>query len=62
MTTRSIELAEIGDLARRAERDYYARGTPDLVAVGQQLLRWLDGTDRWLAREIERPAVRMRSR
>jgi hypothetical protein len=52
-TSRKLELAEIADLARRSEADYYAVTAPDLEAVGRRLFRWLDGTDRWLARELE---------
>jgi tetratricopeptide (TPR) repeat protein len=52
-TPRELGLAEIANLARRSEGDYYAIPAPDLEAVGRRLYRWLDGSDRWLARELE---------
>ena len=43
---------EIADLTKKAEADYYAIDDPDLVEIGKRLFRWLDGTDRWLVREL----------
>ena len=51
-TRRTLDAGEIADLAKKAEADYYAIGEPDLVEIGKRLFRWLDGTDRWLVREL----------
>jgi hypothetical protein len=50
---RNLALAEIAELTRKAEADYYTMTAPDLEAIGKRLYRWLDGTDRWLARGLE---------
>ena len=34
------------------QSDYYTIGEQDLIAIGKRLYRWLDRTDRWLAREF----------
>src|SRR4051812_40083169 len=74
---RSLATAEIADLVKRAELDYYGAGgatreagaeakakagQKDLVVatildagpeqIGTRLFRWLDGSDRWLARQV----------
>jgi tetratricopeptide (TPR) repeat protein len=52
-TSREVLLAELTALTAKSEADYYALSDPDLVAVGKQLYRWLDGSGRWLARELD---------
>jgi tetratricopeptide (TPR) repeat protein len=51
-TPRTLPATEIADLAAKVESDYYTIGEQDLIAIGKRLYRWLDGTDRWLAREF----------
>jgi hypothetical protein len=50
---RRLRLDEIHDLARKSEADYYSVRQPDLFDVGRRLYKWLDGDDRWLARQLE---------
>jgi hypothetical protein len=50
---RRLRLAEIHDLARKSEEDYYTARLPDLFDVGRRLYKWLDSDDRWLARRLE---------
>ncbi|MFN6567033.1 CHAT domain-containing protein [Dendronalium sp. ChiSLP03b] len=46
---RSLSLTEIAGLIDLVERDYYVSGLPeDYTITGQQLYKWLDGSDRWL--------------
>lgn len=52
-TPRTLAAGEVADLAAKAEAEYYAISEPDLVAVGKRLFAWLDGSDRWLARELD---------
>ncbi|CAN1208920.1 hypothetical protein TUMEXPCC7403_01765 [Tumidithrix helvetica PCC 7403] len=46
-----LQISEIADLIRLAERDIYV-SMPDPVAMGKQLFAWLDGTGRWLSRAL----------
>ena len=50
--SRDLATDEIADLVARAEADYYSVTEPELVAIGKRLYGWLDGSDRWLAREL----------
>ncbi|MBE9069235.1 CHAT domain-containing protein, partial [Leptolyngbya cf. ectocarpi LEGE 11479] len=51
---RVLALSEIDDLVARAERDYYVQLLPeDYGITGQRLYQWLDGSDRWLASQLE---------
>ncbi|WP_397568802.1 tetratricopeptide repeat protein [Schlesneria sp. T3-172] len=52
-TEREVTSADLKGLLDRAEADYYAFSDPDLVTVGKRLYDWLDGSDRWLARELD---------
>ncbi|MFN6489655.1 tetratricopeptide repeat protein [Nostoc sp. DedQUE03] len=49
--SRRLKLAEIADLLKQGERDYY-KLLPNLRGIGQQLFFWLDGDGRWLSRGI----------
>ncbi|MEH2223999.1 MAG: CHAT domain-containing protein [Nostoc sp.] len=49
--SRRLKLAEIADLLKQGERDYY-KLLPNLAGIGQQLFFWLDGDGRWLSRGI----------
>ncbi|MCC5644174.1 tetratricopeptide repeat protein [Nostoc sp. CHAB 5824] len=49
--SRRLKLAEIADLLKQGERDYY-KLLPNLPGIGQQLFFWLDGDGRWLSRGI----------
>ncbi|MDM9582501.1 tetratricopeptide repeat protein [Nostoc sp. GT001] len=49
--SRRLKLAEIADLLKQGERDYY-RLLPNLPGIGKQLFFWLDGDGRWLSRGI----------
>jgi tetratricopeptide (TPR) repeat protein/GTPase SAR1 family protein len=51
-TQRMLPLAEVADFVRQSEDAYYAVTIPDLEDIGRRLYRWLDGTNRWLAREL----------
>ena len=46
-----LKLAEIADLLKKGERDYY-KLLPNLPGIGKQLFFWLDGDGRWLSRGI----------
>ncbi|MBX9254787.1 tetratricopeptide repeat protein [Desmonostoc muscorum CCALA 125] len=48
---RHLKLAEIANLLKQGERDYY-KLLPNLPGIGQQLFFWLDGDGRWLSRGI----------
>lgn len=49
--SRRLQLAEITDLLKQGERDYY-KLLPNLPGIGKQLFFWLDGDGRWLSRGI----------
>ncbi|MFN6564401.1 MAG: tetratricopeptide repeat protein [Nostoc sp. ChiSLP01] len=49
--SRRLKLAEIANLLKQGERDYY-KLLPNLPGIGQQLFFWLDGDGRWLSRGI----------
>ncbi|MEH2071374.1 MAG: tetratricopeptide repeat protein [Nostoc sp.] len=49
--SRRLKLAEIADLLKQGERDYY-KLLPNLPGIGRQLFFWLDGDGRWLSRGI----------
>ncbi|MHC5735912.1 tetratricopeptide repeat protein [Nostoc sp.] len=49
--SRRLKLAEIADLLKQGERDYY-KLLPNFPGIGQQLFFWLDGDGRWLSRGI----------
>ncbi|MFN6454513.1 MAG: tetratricopeptide repeat protein [Nostoc sp. EfeVER01] len=49
--SRRLNLAEIADLLKQGERDYY-KLLPNLPGIGKQLFFWLDGDGRWLSRGI----------
>ena len=49
--SRRLKLAEIADLLKQGERDYY-KLLPNLPGIGKQLFFWLDGDGRWLSRGI----------
>ncbi|MGF2038804.1 MAG: tetratricopeptide repeat protein [Nostoc sp. CmiVER01] len=49
--SRRLKLAEIANLLKQGERDYY-KLLPNLQGIGQQLFFWLDGDGRWLSRGI----------
>lgn len=59
---RTFDLAEIGQLIERADRDYYFSSSPDgykfdasraeQLRLGQTLYNWLDSADRYLERRI----------
>ncbi len=51
---RSLALREIQDLLQIAERDYYTILPENFTVTGQKLYNWLDGSDRWLARALEK--------
>ncbi len=45
----SLTVAEIADLIKLAERDYYIADLPeDYTVTGRRLYNWLDGSERWL--------------
>lgn len=49
---RTLELKDIKQLIRDAERDYYTILPEDFVKTGRKLYEWLDGSDRILARAM----------
>ncbi|WP_414543576.1 hypothetical protein [Nostoc sp. CCY0012] len=49
--SRTLYLAEIADLLRFGQREYYNL-LPNLPGMGRQLFYWLDGDGRWLSRAI----------
>ncbi|MEH2194626.1 MAG: tetratricopeptide repeat protein [Nostoc sp.] len=49
--SRRLKLAEIADLLKQGERDYY-KLLPNLPGIGKQLFFWLDSDGRWLSRGI----------
>ncbi|MEH2123879.1 tetratricopeptide repeat protein [Nostoc sp.] len=49
--SRRLKLAEIADLLKQGDRDYY-KLLPNLSGIGKQLFFWLDGDGRWLSRGI----------
>ncbi len=50
---RTLNLGEIGDLVKLAERDYYPVLPEDYVKTGQALFRWLDGDDRFFSQKLQ---------
>ena len=59
MAERRLDRREVEELCARVESDYHA-STPDLVELGAELYRWLDGpTERWLqaARAKQHPLL-----
>lgn len=48
-----LPLAEIADLIRQAETDYYTYLPEDYAKTGQALYNWLDGSKRNLQRELD---------
>ncbi|MBD1834212.1 tetratricopeptide repeat protein [Cyanobacteria bacterium FACHB-472] len=51
---RSLPLSEIADLIQLAETDYYVRLAVDYAVTGRKLYNWLDGSDRFLQRLLDR--------
>ncbi len=51
---RSLPLGEIEDLIQQAEQDYYVRLAVDYAVTGRKLYNWLDGSDRFLQRLLDR--------
>ncbi|MBD1941231.1 tetratricopeptide repeat protein [Coleofasciculus sp. FACHB-712] len=51
---RSLPLSEIADLIQGAEQDYYVRLAVDYAITGRKLYNWLDGSDRFLQRLLDR--------
>ncbi|AFZ00644.1 tetratricopeptide repeat protein [Calothrix sp. PCC 6303] len=49
---RNLDLAEIADLVKIAERDYYTSLPESHDVTGRRLFNWLDGNERWLSRAI----------
>jgi len=49
---RMVALAQIADLLKVAERDFYTV-VPDLSGIGQRLFQWLDGAEGWLRRALD---------
>ncbi len=50
----SLPLSEIADLIQGAEQDYYVRLAVDYAVTGRKLYNWLDGSDRFLQRLLDR--------
>lgn len=51
--SRQLPLAEIADLIKKAESDYYTILHEDYDKIGQTLYNWLDGSDRNLQQAID---------
>ncbi|MFE1746777.1 tetratricopeptide repeat protein [Coleofasciculus sp. H7-2] len=51
---RSLPLSDIADLIQLAEQDYYVRLAVDYAVTGRKLYNWLDGSDRFLQRLLDR--------
>jgi len=51
---RSLPLDQIADLIQLAERDYYVSLPEDYAITGRRLYNWLDGSERFLQRLLER--------
>jgi tetratricopeptide (TPR) repeat protein len=52
-TKRTLDLSEISDLIKLAERDYYVSSfAEDYAVTGLRLYNWLDGSDRFLQKFI----------
>ena len=52
--SRSLPLAEIAELLKKAEEGYYTYLHEDYAITGQKLYNWLDGSDRFLQRLIDK--------
>ncbi len=52
--SQTLDRGEIEALVQKSETFYENVAEPDLVAIGQELYRWLDGSDRWLASEFRK--------
>ena len=52
--SRSLPLAEIADLVKKAEEGYYTYLPEDYAITGQKLYHWLDGSDRFLQGLIDK--------
>ncbi|MDJ0581030.1 hypothetical protein [Crocosphaera sp.] len=52
--SRSLPLAEIADLVKKAEEGYHTYLPEDYVTTGQKLYHWLDGSDRFLQGLIDK--------
>jgi CHAT domain-containing protein len=50
--SRQLPFAQIADLNRLSDTDYYTRLPEEYARTGQALYNWLDGSDRCLAREL----------
>ncbi len=53
-TKRSLRLADIDTIIRDAESGYYTLLPADFARTGRKLYQWLDGSERFLARAMEK--------